>query len=77
MDQSESPRNVRPGVRKKNQSSATPGPAIPLANLMDNQEEEDMVVKMENIEEWRDNVNNELDIVAHSSSSEDYRAYGD
>ena len=47
---------------------------------MENNEEEDMVVKMENIEEWRDNVNDVLNLVApssSSSSSESPRGYGD
>ena len=60
---------AKPPVAMKRQRLPTPGPATPVATIMDNNEEEDMVVKMENIEEWRDNVNDELNLVAPSSSS--------
>ena len=71
---------VKPPVAMKRQRLPTPGPATPVATIVDNNEEEDMVVKMENIEEWRDNVNDELNLVApssSSSSSESPRGYGD
>ena len=68
-----------PPVAVKKLRLPTPGPATPEATVI-NKEEEDMAIKMENIEEWRDNVNNELNLVApsySSASSESPRGYGD